>query len=503
MPGGAEVPGASARGECPAPVCSVSLRAPLFAPAQLGIYHRNMRWIADLCYLLASLLFLPVALYNALFVGKNRAGWGQRFGFVPRFPPVGQRVWLHAVSLGEINATPRLVEALRQRLPDCDIVISTTTDTGYARAVQLYGRERVFRFPLDFSLVMSRVLDQARPSCIVLVELEVWYNLLALAERRGIPVAVVNGRLTERSASRFGLLGGLVRPMFGRLSWVGAQDEDIAARFSALGTPKERVEITSSMKWDTALVADSVDGQQELAAALGITSTNRPIWVCGSTGPEEEDLLLDTYASFCAAVSTVARNVHGGTADESVAGATTDRPILALIPRKPERFDEVARLIERAGFSCVRRSMRPDDEPAPSMIKDDEVILGDTMGELRKFYALAAVVFVGRSLVAMGGSDPIEVAALGKPVICGPHMENFRQPVAVLARAAALRQVGNAAELAQVVRALLANGDLRSQMGQAAQQAVVGQQGATQRTVERLVRLMSGGRPTTHDREES
>ena len=159
-----------------------------------------MRWLADIAYLFAGLIYLPVALYHALILGKNRRGWRQRFGGVPTFDPTVPRIWIHAVSLGEINATPRLVAALRERLPETDVVFSTTTDTGYARAVQLYGADCVFRFPLDSSLVVSRVLRRVRPTMIVLVELEVWYNLVRIAARRGIPVAIVNGRLTERSA---------------------------------------------------------------------------------------------------------------------------------------------------------------------------------------------------------------------------------------------------------------------------------------------------------------
>ncbi len=172
-----------------------------------------MRWLADAVYLIIGLIYLPVALYHALVVGKNRRGWRQRFGGVPRFDPDRRRIWIHAVSLGEINATPKLVEALRQPLPDVDIVLSTTTDTGYVRGVQLYGVDRVFRFPLDFSWVMARVLNRVRPTLIVLVELEVWPNLVHLASRRGIPIAVVNGRLTERSARRLAWFGGTVRTM--------------------------------------------------------------------------------------------------------------------------------------------------------------------------------------------------------------------------------------------------------------------------------------------------
>lgn len=447
-----------------------------------------MRWLADLVYLLAGLFYLPVALYHALIVGKNRRGWGQRLGFGPKFDPTRPRVWIHAVSLGEMNATPRLVEGLRERLPGIDIVFSTTTDTGFARAVQLYGSDRVFRFPLDFSVVMSRVLRRVAPSLIVLVELEVWYNLVGLASKRGIPVVVVNGRLTERSARRLGYLGGPARSMFERLTWVGAQDETIASRFRSLGVPPSRIDVTASLKWDTAAVTDHVDGADALAAAVGLDRT-RPLWVCGSTGPGEEAMILEAYRQLLRRSAPLA---HAVQADPAAKGGDPDRPSLAIIPRKPERFDEVARLIERGGFRCIRRSQCPDaTEPVGG--SESVVVLGDTMGELRKFYALAEAVFVGRSLVTLGGSDPMEAAALGKPMVVGPHMQNFQLPVDTLRAADAIRIVDSPSGLADGIGALLEDRAAGRRMGDRARDVVRKNQGATQRTIDRLVSLLGRG----------
>lgn len=441
-----------------------------------------MRWLADLAYLFVALAYLPVALYNALIRKKNRRGWRERLGFVRRFDRSQPRIWIHAVSLGEINATPRLVEAIQSRKPDHEIVISTTTDTGYARAVQLYGRERVFRFPLDFSLVISRVLRRVNPSMIVLVELEVWYNLLRMADARGIPVAVVNGRLTERSAKRFASLGVLARSMFKRLAWVGAQDDAIAERFRVLGTPVGRVEVTSSLKWDSAVVSDDVDGSAELGRAMGIESS-RSLWVCGSTGPGEESMILDAYGRL---LSNVPESGRVSPTDE--AKSRLRHPILAIIPRKPERFEEVARLVRRAGFDCVRRSERSDGGTGPTLT-DRDVIVGDTMGELRKFYGLSDVVFVGRSLVPMGGSDPMEVAALGKPMIVGLYTDNFRAPVELLRAADALCEVNSTDELCSAVSDLLQR-DASKELGDRARQVVLANQGATSRTADGVVRLL-------------
>ena len=456
-----------------------------------------MRWLADLVYSLAGLVYLPIALTNALLLGKNRRGWLERFGFVPHFDAEKQRIWIHAVSLGEINATPRLVADLHESLPDCDIVFSTTTDTGYARAVELYGADRVFRFPLDFSWVVGRALRRIRPSLIVLVELEVWYNLLGSCKRRGIPVVIVNGRLTPRSAKRLAVFGALLKPMFAALEWVGVQDEAIAQRFRDLGTQPDRIEITSSLKWDTAQTSAVIDGARELGEALSIDAST-PLWVCGSTGPGEETIILKAHRRLC---------------DDG------RRIQLAIVPRKPERFNEVFALIQSAGFECIRRSWgeateggsdegrkRRSDEGrdarhagtqghragggALSSTDPRPVILGDTMGELRRFYSLAQVVFVGRSLVALGGSDPIEVAALGKPVIVGPYMDNFQTPVDALRNADALQVVHDADALARAVAQMLSQPEQTAAMGLRAREVVLHHQGGTSRTVKRLVRFV-------------
>ncbi len=433
-----------------------------------------MRWLTDAVYLLVGLMYLPVAIYQAVFKGKNRRGWRQRFGHVPKFDSSRRRIWVHAVSLGEMNATPRLVAALREQCPDLDLVFSSTTDTGFARGVQLYGLEYVFRFPLDFSRAVERALNRIRPSMIVLVELEVWPNLVRLAEQHDIPVVVVNGRLTDRSARRLARVRFAARSMFERLTWVGAQDEEIASRFRRLGVNPKSVEVTSSLKWDTTLIGNRVDGSDELAAALGL-DVLKALWVCGSTGPGEESVILDAFRLILECNSLKPGSEH---------------PRLAIIPRKPERFDDVAKLIEHAGYTCIRRSRCPDGE-TPATWTTGSVILGDTMGELRKFYSLATIVFVGRSLVPMGGSDPMEVAGLAKPIIVGPHMNNFDQPVRKLREKDALREVDSSHSLASVVRDILADRQLATAMGNRAREVVLANQGATLRTCERLIQLLN------------
>jgi len=439
-----------------------------------------MRWIADFAYLLTGLFFFPVLAYQAIMQRKNRRGWRERFGFVRKFDPERPRIWIHGVSLGEIDATPKLAAAIRRRFPDHDLIFSTTTDTGFARAVELYGRPNVFRFPLDFSLVVSRVLRRVRPTMIVLVELEVWFNLTRLASARGVPVAVVNGRLTERSARRLRRLGPIGRSMFRCLSWVGAQDEAIAARFASLGVDPSRIAVTSSLKWDSALLDEAATSDKSMALATGIDG-RRPVWVCGSTGPGEERIILDAYRRLEVSIPAS----RDGSPPES------PRPYLVLVPRKPERFDEVAALIQEMGYRCLRRRDCLNRESPPET--DSAVLLVDTTGELRSFYALADVVFVGRSLVPMGGSNLIEAAALKKPVLVGPHMENFRLPFATLRNADAIRVVENAPELAEAVQEFLSDRNVAAEMAGRAHRVVMENRGATERTVEGLARFIHQG----------
>ena len=427
-----------------------------------------MTWIVNIAYLLASVFYVPVLIYQMVVQKKNRRGWRQRFGHVQLPPTSKRRVWIHAVSLGEINCTPALVRELTAA-GHYEVVVSTTTDTGFVRGRKLYPPERVFRYPLDLSWTVGRALDRVRPALIVLVELEVWPNLVRLARRRGVPVAVINGRLTERSARRLARLGSVARSMFSQIAWAGVQDEAIARRFEWLGTPGDRIAITGSLKWDSAEVLDSVPGADVLARTMAIP-TDRPLWVCGSTGPGEEALVLDAFEKLRADGNTCVS--------------------LAVVPRKPERFDEVAALIRGRGYQCIRRSEHLEGSPAGSPDPARTVFLGDTMGELRKFYTLARVVFVGRSLVPMGGSDPMEAAALARPIIVGPHTDNFQMPVDRFKAEDAIRVVHTAAELADAVAGVVNDDTRGDQLSRRARRVVLENQGATARTVRALVELL-------------
>ena len=288
-------------------------------------------------------------------------------------------VMIHAVSLGEINATVELVRLMEQARPDLRFVISSTTQVGFEQAQKLYGQNpkaTVIRFPLDFSSAVNRLLDAQRPTAVVLMELEVWPNFTKACAHHEIPVVVFNARLTYKSYRNYRLAFPLTKPTFRRLSYVCAQDQEYADRFIKLGVAPDRVRVTGTMKFDTAQVASQIPGADQLATEVGLRPQKEKIWVCGSTGPGEEQIVLDAYADLL----------------RSYPGLR-----LAIVPRKPERFDLVAELIRSRGYMLVRRSQNrgsPVRTEEPSAAKNDAppVVLGDTMGELRKFYSLADLV---------------------------------------------------------------------------------------------------------------
>ncbi len=454
-------------------------------------------------------LIKPSARRKVLSALRNRMG--RSAGSTPR-DLAKPAVLIHAVSLGEINATRSIVQSLRQADGELHVIISTTTDAGHERAVQLYGGQpglTVIRYPLDFSRAVSRVLDSLRPDLVVLMELEVWPNFLRQCQARNIPVALVNGRLTPTSFSRYRWIKPVAASMFRRLALVCVQDETYGRRFIELGVDPGKIRVTGTMKFDTAEVAERIAGDDELATALGLYPGVEPIWVCGSTGPGEEAIILRAYRRLLERHS---------------------RLRLALIPRHPYRFDEVAALIEQSKFKCIRRSQSvpaasatlpssapsgpsqpssPTADPAvippqspitPSSFSIPPVILGDTMGELRKFYSLADVVFVGRSLVDLGsrqhGSDMIEPAALAKPLITGPFTGNFTEVMNRLRDAEAVMEVPDEQTLTQTLSVLLFSPEQSTSMGRRAQQVVIHEKGATTRhtgLILELLRAREGG----------
>jgi 3-deoxy-D-manno-octulosonic-acid transferase len=412
-----------------------------------------MRWLYDLAYLTAAIVSLPLWLFRLVRTGKIRSDWPGRFGYGPSLPATDSpRILIHAVSVGEVNAIRQLVERLASLPSQPEIVVSTTTNTGTARAHEVFGQSHaVVRYPFDLSWSVNRFLDRVKPDLIALVELEVWPNFVSAATARSIPVCVVNGRLTERSARRYKRVAWAISSAFGKLSLAAVQDDAYAARFRALGVPADRVVVAGTMKWDTARIADHVDGAELLGRELGI-DRSRMLVVAGSTAPGEPELF---HASM-------------------PAGAQ-----LLCAPRKPEWFDLAAAALP----GCARRA-RGECGSATGRF------LLDTIGELRKAYALADLVIVGRSFGNLHGSDMMEPAALGKAVVIGPAVADFQQAADALLAGDGIVQT-NADQLPEVLAKLLGDSARRAALAQNARRVIRAHQGSTERHAALIERVLA------------
>jgi 3-deoxy-D-manno-octulosonic-acid transferase len=377
-------------------------------------------------------------------------------------------IMVHAVSLGEINATRALIEVLRRERPGMDFIVSVTTETGFARGMEIYGKASdvtLVRYPLDFTPAVDRMLTALRPAVVALLELEVWPNFIRRCTQRKVPVVLINGRITEGSFRKYRMARPIVGSMFARLTHVAAQDETYAKRFAELGAAEKRISVTGTMKFDTAAVEERLAGQEELAREVGLEVGKELIWVCGSTGPGEEEIVLWVYGELV----------------KKFAGLR-----VVIVPRKPERFEEVAGMILEKGFGLVRRSAPTLTLPRSTRGGEKSaVVLGDTIGELRKFYALGDVVFVGRTLVDLGhrqhGSDMIEPAALGKAVVVGPFTGNFAEAMNCFRETGAMIEVQTAGKLQNAIEGLLSDRARAKEMGEKAREVVRANQGATER----------------------
>lgn len=402
-----------------------------------------------------DLVYLPVALaYAPSLLRKRRGGWRERFGGVEPLPAKTRpRLMIHAVSVGESASLRWLIPRLT---PELDVVVSVTTDTGLERARALYGGScRVVRYPLDLSASVRRFFDAVSPDAVALVELELWPNFLREAKRRGVPVGVIGGRLSERSFAGYSRLRRFVGGMFRSLEFAAVQDAAYAARFEAMGVPPGRCLITGSMKWDAvapgAGTGSPSAGAVKLRDELGI-DPGRPLVVAGSTAEGEEALL---HAATPAGVQ------------------------LLCAPRKPERFGEAASALP----GCVRRSAGARARPGA------ERFLLDTIGELGRAYELADAVVIGRTFTPLGGSDPIEPIALGKPVVVGPHVDNFRTIVDAFDAERAIVRTERAG-LGAALSRLLADEGERRRLASAGLACIEKHRGASARHAELLLSLL-------------
>ncbi len=428
-----------------------------------------MRILIDFAYLFAAAAVSPMILYRMVRQRRYRIGWGNRLGRIRRKNPDKKCIWIHAVSVGEVNATRTIIDELRNKFPEFEIVVSTTTDTGYARAKAIFGDSvTVIFFPLDFSWIMRQAFEQIHPAVCLLMELEVWPNFVHIAKGLNIPVVVVNGRISDRSFSRYKLIRPIAKKIFRQISLILAQTDEYAGRFREISSLDSEVIVTGSLKYDTAVTADKVEGADAVKAQLGIG--DEKLWVAGGTGIDEEKILLDVYRS-------LKQNDKFGDLR------------LVIVPRKPERFDEVGQLIEQSGMSVIRYS-RVKADASLSIDNKQAVILGDTMGDLRKFYSLATIIFVGRSLVPMGGSDMMEAAALGKCTMFGPHAFNFKQAVEALLAGGGAIMVKDGDELQGAMERCLLEPGFAQKIADNGREVIRKNQGATKKTIEQISKFL-------------
>ncbi|MFM9270361.1 lipid IV(A) 3-deoxy-D-manno-octulosonic acid transferase [Halomonas elongata] len=417
----------------------------------------------------ATLLALAPLLWWRVW-REHRAGRsrGERLGWIPALSDADRPLWLHCASVGEVQAAQPLIEALRKRYPQHRLVITTMTATGAERAVALAeadwdeagGEVSHYFLPLDFPCAARRFVARLRPRLAIFFETELWPNLLASCARRGVPVAVVNGRLSARSFRTYRRLRRLMQEALSHVDWLGAKSRQDAERFAALGMAEDATSVTGSLKFDIALNDDAFKVSERLHTLLG----GRPVWVAGSTHPGEDEALLMAHARV--------REIR-------------PEALLILVPRHPRRFEAVAELCAARGLACARRSKgeAPGAETA--------VYLGDTMGELRALYGAADLAFVGGSLVPVGGHNLLEPAAMGVPVLTGPELANFEDVAETLREHQALVEVADGETLAAALLRLFDEPAERQRLAEVGRTVVEANRGALARTLDGLETLLS------------
>jgi len=423
-------------------------------------------------YSLLLRLALPFALARLYWRARRAPAYRERIGErLARAPLPEVDVWLHAVSVGEAQAAAPLIERLLAREPACRVLVTTTTPTGAERVRARFGARVIHRYcPYDLPAFMARFLDAARPRLVLVMETEIWPNLLVCCAQRHIPVALVNARLSARSARGYARLGRFTRETLRRFAWIAAQSEADAERFVALGAAPERVRVSGSLKFDVEPPPDLFARAAKLRQAWG---ARRPVWIAASTREGEEELVLEAH-----------RQIR----------AQFPQALLVLVPRHPERFAPVAHLVGEAGLRLARRSL---DEPCAPPI---QVYLGDTMGELPLLIAAADAAFIGGSLVPRGGQNPLEAAAASVPLALGPHTFNFAAIAAALIEAGGAVQVSSPRALADTMRRWLADAPSRRAAGERARQTVERHRGALERIMDLVApELADLHQPPDHD----
>lgn len=401
----------------------------------------------------------PYWLYLILKKRDFRASIAQRLGLrLPPFHSAQRPIWLHAVSVGEVLAAKALCRALRQARPDIPLLVSTVTSTGHALAhKELRDAAQILYFPLDYSFSTGRFLSKLRPALVIIMETELWPNFLKECARRYIPVLLANARISDKSVRRYRHIRRMARDMVRSLARIGAQTQADRERFLAMGAAEKQVVVTGNLKFD--FPAQLIDSESELLrlirSALAL-ETGHPVVVVGSTRKGEETLLLDQFIRLRSEVPSAK---------------------LILAPRHPERFSEVAQILDVAGVSWLRRTELGQGGRCPV-----DILLLDSVGELRSVYSLATIAVIAGSFLPYGGHNLLEPAALGKPIVFGPEMSNFRELARLFLQAQAARQCAPG-ELASTLAALLRNPEEGNLLGRRAAQTYRANQGATENTM--------------------
>jgi 3-deoxy-D-manno-octulosonic-acid transferase len=464
-----------------------------------------INWFFNLIYLILLVIFSPLLIYRALKHGKYRHGFKQKyFGRIPRRRNVLARtgsvdssetkiVWFHAVSVGEVNLLRPILELIRESKSNWHCVVSTTSFTGMELALKLFGKElTVFYCPLDFSWAVEKAMKRLRPDLLVLVEQELWHNLICAAKRYGAKVAIINGRFSETGYKRYLWIRHFMFPMFRRIDIVAAQSETYAGWFHRLGVSADSIRVIGSMKFDGAQSDRNNPETQRLKLLAGISDEDI-VFLAGSTQSPEEAFAIECYENL-----------------------KTDFPHLRLIlvPRHPERFEEVAALLEAKAVLWQRRSQLREVQDVNQEVNTDmsvsldsgtnfgvlegessskavkpRILLVDTVGELGSWWGTASIAFVGGSMGQRGGQNMIEPAAYGAAVCFGPNTKNFRDIVDLILRDNAAQVVHDQHEMEQFIRCCLENPEIAEQFGERAKKLVDRQLGATKRTLEILETL--------------
>jgi len=427
-----------------------------------------MRWLYTLCFILLLPVIALRLLWRSVKAPDYRRRWAERFGIFPAPDWSSQPIWIHAVSVGEFLAAIPLIKALQTRYPETPLLITTTTPTGSARVRAVFAnqiqRQQMLHVyaPYDLSWIIDGFLQRAKPRLLIIIETELWPNLVHCCSEKQIPVMLANARLSEKSARGYQRFSTLTRNMLKQINYIAAQNISDGDRFVELGLDKNNLLITGSIKFDLEL---SLEIQQQARELRGVWCKNgqRLVWLAASTHPGEDEIILKVFEQLKKHFSNL---------------------LLVLVPRHPERFDGVYRLCVDTKLSVSRHSEATNANPQV------DIILGDTMGELLVFYGACDVTFVGGSLVPVGGHNMIEPAAWGKAIICGHHLHNFADISQLLAGKGAISICHNGEELLDTAHQLLANQPERLLMGEQAKILAEQNRGALKKLMTLIDRVL-------------